>query len=113
MTTHKDDQQKPIEQYEETIFKIEQSLHQLDEGVDVNTPDLKWFEQMVQTNQKEMRRKLQKEILLFMVIASVILSAVIFTLFEMPTVFLVIQGIATLFIFLYSGTRFIKQVNGT
>jgi Family of unknown function (DUF5345) len=92
------------------------AIHELQDGLSkvdqfpVYTPDLQWFENMVITEKENNRKKLRKELSLFLMIALFILSGIIVSLYQMPSVFLFIQIITSVFIVFYTFTGFRKKV---
>jgi hypothetical protein len=92
------------------------AIHELQEGLSkvdqfpVYTPDLQWFENMVLTEKENSKRKLMKELSLFLTIALFILSGIIVSFYQMPVVFILIQIITPVFIASYTLSRFSKKV---
>nr|WP_256989058.1 YxlC family protein [Bacillus sp. EB106-08-02-XG196] len=76
----------------------------------VYTPDLQWFENMVRTEKENSRKKLRKELSIFLIIALFILSGIIVSFYQMPVVFIFIQIITPVFIAYYTISRFRKKV---
>jgi hypothetical protein len=93
----------------DAIHKLQDGLSKIDQ-FPVYTPDLQWFENMVITEKENSRKKLRKELSLFLMIALIILSGIIVSLYQMPIVFLFIQIITTVFIVFYTITGFRKKV---
>lgn len=93
----------------DAIHKLQKGLSKVDQ-FPVYTPDLQWFENMVVTEKKNSRKKLRKELSLFLMIALVILSGIIVSFYQMPVVFLIIQVITSVFIIFYTITGFNKKV---
>jgi hypothetical protein len=92
------------------------AIHMMQEGLSkvdqfpVYTPDLQWFESMVRTEKENSRKKLRKELSLFLIIALFILSGIIVSFYQMPVVFIFIQIITPVFIAYYTISRFSKKV---
>ena len=95
----------------ETIRQINGGLEKLD-SIDHYLPSDQWFEQMVVDNQEKVKKNLRKELGLFILSALFILSTVIFTLMEIPQLFLLLQGAAVAVTILYSYKGVHKQVDG-
>ncbi|MEH7180778.1 YxlC family protein [Neobacillus vireti] len=93
----------------DAIHKLQEGLSKVDQ-FPIYTPDLQWFEQMVEVEMEKNRKNLRKELSLFIMTALMILSGVIVSLYQMPTVFILIQIITTVFIALYTMSRFSKKV---
>ncbi|UOE56605.1 YxlC family protein [Bacillus sp. CMF12] len=95
------------------VKKIEDGLESLEENVPVYTPDLQFFEHLVAEQKQSMKRKLIRDLAIFTVAALLIVTSVLFMLYQVPAVFFIMQGIVTVFIMAYSTVSFVKQVNGT
>lgn len=95
------------------VKEIEDGLEMLEENVPVYTPDLQFFENLVAEQRQEMKRKLIRELAIFTVAALLIVTSVLFMLYQVPAVFFILQGVVTVFIMTYSTVSFVKQVNGT
>jgi hypothetical protein len=93
----------------DAIHKMQEGLSKVDQ-FPVYTPDLQWFESMVRTEKENSRKKLRKELSLFLIIALFILSGIIVSFYQMPVVFLFIQIITPVFIVFYTITGFRKKV---
>jgi hypothetical protein len=93
----------------DAIHKMQQGLSKVDQ-FPVYTPDLQWFESMVRTEKENSRKKLRKELSLFLMIALFILSGIIVSFYQMPVVFLLIQIITSVFIVFYTITGLRKKV---
>jgi hypothetical protein len=95
----------------ETISAINNGLEKLD-SIDSYTPDINWFEQMVLNQQEIQKKKYLKEFGWFFFSALLILSAVLFTLLELPQLFFILQAaaVAVTVFFSYKGVQ--KQVDG-
>lgn len=93
----------------DAIHKLQDGLNKVDQ-FPVYTPDLQWFENMVVTETEKKRKKLIKELSLFLMVALFILSGIIVSLYQMPVVFIIVQLITMVFIGYYTLTRFTKKV---
>jgi uncharacterized membrane protein len=93
----------------DAIHKIQEGLSKVDQ-FPVYTPDLQWFENMVVTEKENNRKKLMKELSLFLIIALFIISGIIISFYQMPVVFLFIQIITPVFIVFYTITGYRKKV---
>nr|WP_263328445.1 YxlC family protein [Neobacillus sp. Marseille-Q6967] len=95
------------------------AVQELQEGLDkierfpVFTPDLQWFENIVVTEKEKSRKKLIKELSLFIMIAFIILSIIIVSLYQMPVIFLILQIFSTVFIVFYTGAGLKKKVESS
>lgn len=92
------------------------AIHALQEGLNiidefpVYTPELQWFEQMVLVEKHKNRKKLLRDLFVFLLVALLIISGIIVSLYHMPAVFIFLQIITTVFIALYTSVRFVKKV---
>jgi Family of unknown function (DUF5345) len=93
----------------EAIHKLEEGLNQVDQ-FPVYTPDLQWFEQMVLAEQQRIRKKLFKDLTIFIIIALCIISAMLISLYQIPVIFIFLQITSTAFIALYTISGFRKKV---
>lgn len=92
------------------VKEIEHGLESVEQSSPVYTPDLAWFENMVVEEKQKLRKKLIFDIALFSVVAVLILSVVLFTLYNVPVIFFTIQGLVTIIFIAYFTFRYIKQV---
>jgi hypothetical protein len=95
----------------ETISRLNDDLDKID-TMEIYTPDEKWFEQMVLNQQEQKKKKYQKELGWFILSAFAILSGVMFTLLEIPQLFLLLQAAAIAVTVVYSFKGVHKQVDG-
>ncbi|MBT2690771.1 YxlC family protein [Bacillus sp. ISL-47] len=95
------------------IKEIEDGLDLLENNVQMYTPDLQFFEQLVLDQRQIMKKKFMREVAIFIVVALLVVSSVLFMLYQLPVAFFILQGIVTVFIIAYSTVSFVKQVNGT
>jgi predicted tellurium resistance membrane protein TerC len=92
------------------------ALHEIQEGLNkmdlipIHTPDLQWFDQMVIDELQNKKKRLVKDLSIFIIIAVVILTGIIFSLYQMPAIFIMLQIVTTAFIVVYTGTMFGKKV---
>lgn len=92
-------------------------IHALQEGLNkvdqfpIYTPNLQWFEKLILAEQQHERKRLKRDLSVFLFVAFFILSGIIISLYQMPVVFFIVQIISTGFIAIYIGTRFVKKVN--
>ncbi|MFE8696245.1 YxlC family protein [Cytobacillus sp. FJAT-53684] len=95
------------------VKEIEKGMHSVEQATPVYTPNLEWFEQMVVEQKHQSRKKLIIDILLFSIIAFLLLTAVLFTLYSLPVVFFALQGFVAIMIVGYFLLKRIKQVRET
>lgn len=85
---------------------LQKSLEKLEQHFSVTTPDLNWFEQKIVEKKKQVQKKWRQDLLIFSVIALVILSVMLTAMFQMPVVFLGLQGLTLLFLIGYTSYQF-------
>jgi hypothetical protein len=96
---------------EEQLGKLlKEGFKPLEKNIDEDTPAQQWFEQFVIEQQSLQRSKLKKDILLFLCVACLILTAFAITLLQLPILFLIIQGAVFILATAFSGISFLKQV---
>lgn len=86
---HEDENKKAIK-------AINDALKKIDDHHAVFTPDLIWFEQLIIQEKEKARKKLVRDLLLFWMIAFLITGVLLFSFFQIPAMFIIIQGLATL-----------------
>lgn len=91
------------------VLELKDGLDKI-ERFPVYTPDLQWFENIVITEKEKSRKRLIKDLSLFIMVAFIILSIIIVSLYQMPVIFLIIQIFSTLFIVFYTGAGLKKKV---
>ncbi len=94
---------------QETIDSISKGLNSL-ESLSFNTPSQMWFESFVLEKQRLAKEKWRKELFLFGLIAIVILSGIVFSLYRIPLVFIILQVIGIATILTYSAVNVLKKV---
>ncbi|WP_132001079.1 YxlC family protein [Mesobacillus foraminis] len=92
-----------------TVETIKKELERFDTIDLVKTPDDNWFEQFVAIEMKRQKKQFRRDLTLFLILAAVILSTIIFTLMARPFFFLVLQAAAVAFTFFYTGMRLRKR----
>lgn len=100
------DQQIELDQ---TLTKLSDGLDSLD-SLPIKTPSQKWIENFVLEQKQKAKEKWRKEIFIFSLIALLILTGISFSLYEMPIIFFIIQGLVISFIVIYGMIHFVKQV---
>ncbi|WP_453990687.1 YxlC family protein [Bacillus nitroreducens] len=101
------------EEDSETIQEINDAFTKIDQHYSVFTPDLQVFEQMVAVEQQKQKKKFRRDLIAFILIALFIMTSLITAVFQIPIVFIIIQGIATISFPLYSFYRYRKRVMHT
>ncbi len=102
--------QHPNKQDLAAISALQEGLNKIDQ-FPVYTPDLPWFQQMVAAEKQKARKKLLQDLTIFLIIALVILSVVVVSLYQNPFVFIVLQVISTIFIAVYTAVRMAKKAS--
>jgi hypothetical protein len=93
----------------DAIHKLNEGLSKIDNDP-IYTPNLQWFENMVLAEQEKTKRKLRKELSVFLLIALIILSGIIIAILQMPLIFIFLQIITSVFIVLYTSSSYLKKV---
>ncbi|WP_449620479.1 YxlC family protein [Robertmurraya sp. Marseille-Q9965] len=100
---------------EETLHKdiqaIKKSLEHLDEGIGIDTPNVEWFERLIVEQKVNMRRRLYKELAVFLVVALVMISVVLYSLYQLPVIFWTLQGLTLFFVIGYCMKPYVKKVD--
>ncbi|MFK9094169.1 YxlC family protein [Bacillus salipaludis] len=94
----------------DAIAELQEGLQRIDQ-IPVYSPNLQWFEQIVIQEQQNKRKKLFRDLSLFFMIALIILSGMILSLYQMPVIFILVQIITTIFIVVYTSVRLMKKAN--
>ncbi|MFC4322106.1 YxlC family protein [Litchfieldia salsa] len=81
---------------EELLTQINTNLNKVNQVYPIFTPELEWFQQMAESQQLALRKKLKKDLLIFSLCALFILSGVFISLIQAPKVFFIIQGLVSL-----------------
>nr|WP_304214632.1 YxlC family protein [Fredinandcohnia onubensis] len=99
-----------LEDDPETIQDINEALNKIDHHYSVFTPDLQVFEQMVAIEQQKQKKKFRRDLTAFILVALFLMTCLISAFFQLPLVFIIIQGIATISLPVYSFFRYRKRV---
>lgn len=98
------------DEQQESIQWIKTGLGNLEEGMEVETPNVEWFEQMIVVQKEAARKKFLKEVIIFIGIALIIVSSLLFILYQLPIFFFALQGISIVLVIGYSTTSLVKRV---
>lgn len=79
------------EEDERTVKQIIDGFEKIDQLNSVPTPDLQWFQQNVELEQKRIRRRQWKDLITFISVAASVLSVVIAIVYRQPILFLYFQ----------------------
>lgn len=105
----KDDKysEKQSNKAEDELSKsMNKSFEKLEQSFSVTTPEFNWFEQKIVEQKKQIQKKWHHDLLLFSVIALVILSVMLTTMFQNPVLFLSLQGFTLLLLIGYTSREF-------
>lgn len=80
----------------QTVKQIQAGLNALEQMCSVNTPGRQWFEEQIAQHQKLLRRRFIRDLLLFLSLAFVVLSASLAALARIPAVYFALQAAAVL-----------------
>ncbi|WP_342430151.1 YxlC family protein [Neobacillus sp. FSL H8-0543] len=94
----------------EILHEIQEGFNKMDQ-FPIYTPDLQWFNQMVIDEQHNKKKKFVKDLTIFIIIAVIILTGIIVSLYQMPAIFIMLQIITTAFIVVYTGSMFGRKVS--
>ena len=79
---------------EKIIGKIKEGLSSLDQSVPVNTPDISKFREMVTLAENRKREKAKKEVIIFVVLASIIVTLEVYAFNQSIIFFAALQSFA-------------------
>lgn len=79
------------EEDELTVKQILDGFEKMDQWNPVSTPNLQWFQQNVELEQKRIRRKQWKDLITFIFVAASVLSVVVAIVYRQPILFLYFQ----------------------
>ena len=114
--TKERDMREDLHQDEDLLFvmmEIEQGLKSIDQSSPIHTPNIEWFENLIVEEKINIKKKLIFDATLFAIIALIILTGILFSLYRVPIVFFAIQGLAVMFILAFVSIQFVKQVKET
>ena len=92
---------------QETVSLIKKSLEEFDDAISIEVPQASFFDQTIKRKRQKARREWRKEVLLFLVTASLVLCFLFLSLFHQPEVFLTLQVLSVIFIGIY--TFYVKR----
>ncbi|MBY0123109.1 YxlC family protein [Bacillus sp. S/N-304-OC-R1] len=115
MTNEKDiiDDQELDEEFLFTMKEIQRGLDTVDQGINMNSPNIEWFENLVEEEKQKLKKKLIFDVSLFAIVALLILSGILFALYSVPMVFVAVQGLAIIFIIAHVSVQHFKKVKET
>ena len=74
-----------------TVKQLVDGLEKLDQWNPVSTPDLQWFQQNVELEKKRLRKKLWKDLLIFISVAVALLTVLVAFVYREPIIFVYFQ----------------------
>lgn len=95
------------------IKEIEQGFDVMEHGINIHTPNIEWFENLVVEEKQKLKKKLIFDVSLFVIIALFILGVILFALYSVPIIFAAVQGLAIIFIITFVSVQHVKQVKET
>jgi hypothetical protein len=102
--------EKVDKEFFDTISAINNGLDKLD-SMEPYVPDDKWFEHMVMEQKEIQKKKYRRELAWFILSALLILSGVIFTMLELPTLFFMLQAVTLVITAIHSYKGVQKRVD--
>ncbi|MDQ0232585.1 YxlC family protein [Metabacillus malikii] len=88
---HSTKREQVLDTDEQTVKQIVDGLDKIYQWNTVSTPDLQWFQQNVELQQKRIRRRQWKDLITFISVAAIVLSVVIAIVYRQPILFLYFQ----------------------
>ena len=92
---------------------IDEGFQSIDREVEESTPSLQWFEQLVEGQQEQLKARFKRDMILFLLLACCLLTVFSLTLFQMPILFLLLQGLIFAGALLFIGLSYTKKVKRT
>ena len=74
-----------------TVKQLIDGLEKLDQWNPVSTPNLQWFQQNVELEKKRLRKKLWKDLLIFISVAVALLTVLVAFVYREPIIFVYFQ----------------------
>ncbi|MBW3110648.1 MULTISPECIES: DUF5345 family protein [Bacillaceae] len=97
-------------EHDELKELIDEGFRSIDRGVDESTPSLQWFEQLVEVQQEQLKARFKRDMILFLFLACCLLTVFSLTLFQMPLLFLLLQGLIFAGALVFIGVTYTKKV---
>ncbi len=102
--------QQNDDQHSEFQSLLKSGFQSIEKDIDDHTPSQQWFEQFVENQQTQLKAKFKRDVILFLIAACCILAVFSITLLQMPTLFLILQGIIFVVAAIISSVTYVKQV---
>jgi hypothetical protein len=107
------EKQEQENEWNELKDLLNDSFTTTDKDIEESTPSEQWFEQFTLNQQVLLKHKYRKELAVFLVISVLIISSILFALYESPVLFAAIQGMAFIAAVSYGMISYYKQVTRT
>ncbi|RIW30899.1 hypothetical protein D3H55_16060 [Bacillus salacetis] len=109
----KQEKHEPQTEWEDLHTLFDKSFETIDKDIEEQTPSLEWFEQFTMNQQEALKQKYRKELAVFLIIAVLVISAILFALNQSILIFAVIQITAFAAAVGYGGVSYLKRVRRT
>ncbi|WP_409253281.1 YxlC family protein [Bacillus sp. SCS-153A] len=109
----KQEEHEPKNDWDDLQALFDESFKTIDREIENGTPSDHWFEQFTLNQQSQLKHKYRKELGVFMVIAVLMISVILFALYKSIVLFAAIQGAAFIAAVIYSGVSYMRQVTRT
>ena len=83
--------QNDFDQVTENTQQLKQELERLDNGFSINTPNIQWFEQIVENGRKRQIQTMLLDFALFWMIAIIVFAILTATLLQSWLLFIIVQ----------------------
>ncbi|MCA1059656.1 YxlC family protein [Rossellomorea aquimaris] len=95
---------------DELMKLLDEGFRSIDDGIDQSTPSEQWFERFAKDQQEQLKKRFRRDLSVFILLACFILAMFFLTLFQMPVLFLLLQGAAFVGASIYTGITYVKKV---
>jgi hypothetical protein len=109
----KQEKQERQNEWDDLPALFGESFKTIDRDIEEQTPSDQWFEQFAFSQQENLKLKYRKELAIFLVIAVLMISVIVFAFNRSPILFAVIQAVVFVAAVAYSGLSYLKQVKKT
>lgn len=99
MENHPKDQEHELKKIEE---ELNRGFHGLEKSLEIEEPDLAWFEQFTAIQIEQIKKKQQRDNWIFAFVGLTVLCVVLFTLYSNPILFAGLQSMVILLVIIYS-----------
>ncbi|WP_421384032.1 YxlC family protein [Bacillus salacetis] len=109
----KQEKQEQQSDWDDLHELLDDSFKAIDKDIEDGTPSDQWFEQFALNQQETLKHKYRKELAIFLVIAVMMISVILFAFNKSIVLFAVIQVGVFVAAVGYSGLSYLKQVKRT